>query len=49
MFNFQLRFNSLLSLHDFVDESTTCLMNHERKLVLDLIKKLAKQVKIKIE
>lgn len=27
-----------------VDESTICLMSHERKLVLDLIMKLAKQV-----
>ena len=27
-----------------VDESTICLMSQERKLVLDLIMKLAKQV-----
>ena len=42
----ELRFNFLLSLQMVVDESTICLMSHERKLVLDLIMKLAKQVKI---
>lgn len=39
----ELRFNFLLSLQMVVDESTICLMSHERKLVLDLIMKLAKQ------
>ena len=38
------RFNFLLSLQMVVDESTICLMSQERKLVLDLIMKLAKQV-----
>ena len=37
------RFNFLLSLQMVVDESTICLMSQERKLVLDLIMKLAKQ------
>jgi len=39
----ELRFNFLLSLQMVVDESTICLMSQERKLVLDLIMKLAKQ------
>jgi len=39
----EMRFNFLLSLQMVVDESTICLMSHERKLVLDLIMKLAKQ------
>merc|ERR1712176_1689268 len=39
----ELRFNFLLSLQMVVDESTICLMSHERKLVLDLIMKHAKQ------
>ena len=38
------RFNFLLSLQMVVDDSTICLMSHERKQVLDLIMDLAKQV-----
>ena len=41
---FLLRFNFLLSLQSVVDDSTICLMSHERKQVLDLIMNLAKQV-----
>lgn len=43
---FLLRFNFLLSLQMVVDDSTICLMNHERKQVLDLIMDLAKQVRV---
>merc|ERR1712227_1037377 len=39
----ELRFNFLLSLQSVVDDSTICLMSHERKQVLDLIMNLAKQ------
>jgi len=39
----ELRFNFLLSLQSVVDDSTICLMSHERKQVLDLIVDLAKQ------
>lgn len=39
-----LRHQYLMLLHDVVEESTVCLMGHERRQTLQLIKNLAWQV-----
>lgn len=39
-----LRHQYLMILHDVVEESTVCLMGHERRQTLQLIKSLAWQV-----
>ena len=39
--DFYLRYNYLIKLFDIVSKSTVCLMNHERRLTLELISQLA--------
>jgi hypothetical protein len=39
--DFYLRYNYLIKLFEIVSKSTVCLMNHERRLTLELISQLA--------